>query len=117
MTTARCSKHRCNTAIAGFVRAHAPETVGDASGDNKNLETTIKKSIRLRRTQRVAIFLLTLAGCINYLDRSALSVANSMIRGEMGLSASEMGMLLSAFSMAYVLSQLPVACCLTASRR
>jgi sugar phosphate permease len=68
----------------------------------------MRKSPRLRRTQRVAIFLLTLAGCINYLDRSALSVANSMIRGEMGLSASEMGMLLSAFSMAYAFSQLPV---------
>jgi sugar phosphate permease len=68
----------------------------------------MNRSPRLRRTQRVAIFLLTLAGCINYLDRSALSVANSMIRGEMGLSASEMGMLLSAFSMAYAFSQLPV---------
>ena len=39
-----------------------PETVGDASGDNKNLETTMKKSTRLRHNQRVAIFLLTLAG-------------------------------------------------------
>ncbi|WP_353558015.1 hypothetical protein [Paraburkholderia terrae] len=61
----------------------------------------MQKSPRLRRTQRVAIFMLTLAGCINYLHRSALSVANNMIRGEMGLSASEMGVLLSAFSMAY----------------
>src|SRR5262249_48225176 len=51
---------------------------------------------------------LTLAGCINYLDRSALSVANSIIRADMGLSASAMGLLLSAFSIAYAFSQLPV---------
>jgi sugar phosphate permease len=38
-----------------------------------------------------------------------------MIRGETRLSASEMGMLLSAFSTAYGLSQIPIACCLTPS--
>jgi MFS family permease len=68
----------------------------------------MNRSPRLRRIQRAAIFLLTLAGCINYLDRSALSVANSIIRADMGLSASAMGLLLSAFSIAYAFSQLPV---------
>ncbi|HDR8923246.1 TPA: MFS transporter [Burkholderia contaminans] len=68
----------------------------------------MQASKKLRRIQRISIFFLTLAGCINYLDRSALSIANSTIRGEMGLSAAQMGLLLSAFSMAYAFAQLPV---------
>ncbi|MDR3095702.1 MAG: MFS transporter [Paraburkholderia sp.] len=68
----------------------------------------MQASKKLRRIQRISIFFLTLAGCINYLDRSALSVANSTISGEMGLSAAQMGLLLSAFSMSYAFAQLPV---------
>lgn len=68
----------------------------------------MNKSKRIVRIQRISIFFLTLAGSINYLDRSALSIANSVIRGEMGLSASQMGLLLSAFSLAYAFAQLPV---------
>lgn len=70
---------------------------------------TIKsgKSARLRRVQWIAVAFLTAAGIINYIDRSALSIANTAIRDEMGLSPSEMGLLLSAFSLAYAFSQLP----------
>ncbi|RAR53553.1 sugar phosphate permease [Paraburkholderia unamae] len=68
----------------------------------------MQASRKLRRIQRISIFFLTLAGCINYLDRSALSVANSTISGEMGLTAAQMGLLLSAFSMSYAFAQLPV---------
>ncbi|MDR5760880.1 MFS transporter [Caballeronia sp. LZ035] len=68
----------------------------------------MNKSKRIVRIQRISIFFLTLAGSINYLDRSALSIANSVIRGEMGMSASQMGLLLSAFSLAYAFAQLPV---------
>jgi MFS family permease len=49
-----------------------------------------------------------LAGIVNYLDRSTLSIANHSISQELGLSASQMGMLLSAFSLAYAFSQLPI---------
>lgn len=66
------------------------------------------KTPRLRRIQWVAVAFLTVAGIINYLDRSALSIANTAIRGEMGLSPAQMGWLLSAFSLAYAFSQLPV---------
>ncbi|MCG5075407.1 MFS transporter [Paraburkholderia tagetis] len=68
----------------------------------------MQASKKLRRIQRISIFFLTLAGCINYLDRSALSVANSTISGEMGLTAAQMGLLLSAFSMSYAFAQLPI---------
>ncbi|MFE1599060.1 MFS transporter [Methylobacterium sp. ID0610] len=66
------------------------------------------KSPRLRRIQWVAVAFLTAAGIINYVDRSALSIANTAIREEMSLSPAQMGWLLSAFSLAYAFSQLPV---------
>jgi len=66
------------------------------------------KSPRLRRIQWIALTFLTLAGIVNYLDRSTLSIANHSVSGELGLSASQMGLLLSAFSFAYAFSQLPV---------
>jgi MFS family permease len=66
------------------------------------------KTPRLRRIQWIAVAFLTLAGIVNYLDRSTLSIANHSVSGELGLSASQMGLLLSAFSFAYAFSQLPV---------
>jgi sugar phosphate permease len=66
------------------------------------------KTPRLKRIQWIALTFLTLAGIVNYLDRSTLSIANHSVSGELGLSASQMGLLLSAFSFAYAFSQLPV---------
>ena len=66
------------------------------------------KSPRLKRIQWVALTFLTLAGIVNYLDRSTLSIANHSVTQELGLSASQMGLLLSAFSFAYAFSQLPI---------
>ena len=62
-----------------------------------------------RRTQQaIALGLLFAAGVINFFDRASLSVANNTIRAEMHLSATEMGWLLSAFSLAYGIAQLPL---------
>ena len=58
--------------------------------------------------QITALVLLVLCGVINYLDRSALAVAYVLIRQELGLNATSMGVLLSAFLLAYALSQIPV---------
>jgi sugar phosphate permease len=66
------------------------------------------KTPRLRRIQWVAVTFLMLAGIVNYLDRSTLSIANHSVSGELGLSASQMGLLLSAFSFSYAFSQLPM---------
>jgi MFS family permease len=63
---------------------------------------------RIRKMQITALVLLVLCGVINYLDRSALAVANVLIRQELGLNATSMGVLLSAFLLAYALSQIPV---------
>jgi sugar phosphate permease len=66
------------------------------------------KTTRLRRIQWIALTFLTLAGIVNYLDRSTLSIANHSVSAELGLSASQMGLLLSSFSFAYAFSQLPI---------
>lgn len=70
-------------------------------------EAIIDKPARIRRIQTVTLVLLFIAGLVNFLDRSSLSVAGEAIRGELGLSATEFGVLLSAFSLSYGLSQLP----------
>ncbi|WP_081761498.1 MFS transporter [Methylopila sp. 73B] len=66
------------------------------------------KTARLVRIQWIAVAFLTVAGVINYLDRSSLSIANTAIREEMGLTPTEMGLLLSAFSLSYAFAQLPI---------
>lgn len=67
----------------------------------------LKASPRIRRIQRAALILLVLAGTINYVDRATLAIGGSTIRGELGLSIAEMGLLLSAFLWAYAFAQLP----------
>jgi sugar phosphate permease len=68
----------------------------------------LMKSPQLKRIQMVAVTLLVISGLVNYLDRSTLSIANQSIREELGLNAAQMGLLLSAFSLAYAFSQLPI---------
>ncbi|MGV7093388.1 MFS transporter [Siccibacter turicensis] len=65
------------------------------------------KPSRIKKIEAVTLILLFLAGIVNFLDRSSLSVASEAIRGELGLSATEFGVLLSAFSLSYGLAQLP----------
>ncbi|MFK8328630.1 MFS transporter [Pseudomonas sp. BJa5] len=62
----------------------------------------------LKKYQRITVVFLLLIGIINYLDRSALSIANTSIQKDMAISPSEMGILLSAFSIAYAFAQLPM---------
>ena len=69
---------------------------------------SIAKTSRIRRVQWIATGFLTVGGIVNYLDRSALSIANQPISHELGLSPVEMGLLLSAFSWFYSFSQLPI---------
>jgi len=51
--------------------------------------------------------LLVLGGIVNFLDRSALSIANTTIRGDLHLSATAVGALLSILSLPYGLAQVP----------
>jgi len=60
-----------------------------------------------RRHRTLAVTLLVIAGCVNYLDRSAVSVGNPNIRADLHLGYTQMGLLLSAFAWAYGLAQIP----------
>lgn len=62
----------------------------------------------LKKYQTLTVIFLLLIGIVNYLDRSALSIANTSIQKDMMISPSQMGILLSAFSLAYAFAQLPL---------
>src|SRR5471032_381417 len=64
--------------------------------------------IKIKKYQTIAVIFLLLIGIVNYLDRSALSIANTSIQKDMMISPSQMGILLSAFSIAYAFAQLPM---------
>ena len=49
----------------------------------------------------IVLALLSLSLLINYVDRSSISIAAPLIRNEFGLSASQLGILFSAFSWTY----------------
>jgi MFS transporter, ACS family, D-galactonate transporter len=53
------------------------------------------------------LFLLTISVLINYVDRSNLSIAAPLIKDELGISATQLGVLLSAFFWTYALMQIP----------
>ena len=57
--------------------------------------------------RNVAVGLLVLAGCVNFIDRSAVSIALPAIRADLHLSEGEAGLLLSAFAWSYAVAQLP----------
>jgi ACS family glucarate transporter-like MFS transporter/ACS family D-galactonate transporter-like MFS transporter len=64
----------------------------------------VTKRTSVRYVILLMIFLIT---TFNYADRATLSVTGSAMRGEFGFDAIRMGYIFSAFSWAYVLSQLP----------
>lgn len=55
----------------------------------------------------VILFFLFLVTVINYIDRSNMSIALPHLRDDLGLSPTQLGLVLSAFSWAYVIAQLP----------
>ena len=68
----------------------------------------LMKTEKIRKIQRLALFLLIVIGIVNYMDRATLSIANHAISEELGLTKIHMGYLLSAFSLTYAFLQLPV---------
>jgi sugar phosphate permease len=66
------------------------------------------KSPRVRRRQWLSVGLLTAVGTIFIVDRSTLAIANHDVSSDLHLSPTQMGLLLSSFSLAYAFSQLPL---------
>ncbi|MBE5253649.1 MAG: MFS transporter [Enterobacterales bacterium endosymbiont of Blomia tropicalis] len=68
------------------------------------------KDKRVTKTTHVRIWILCLIlflSVVAYADRSILSISGSAIKEEFGLSAIQLGLILSAFSWAYVIGQIP----------
>src|SRR6185436_803267 len=61
---------------------------------------------RMSTTQWRVLWLLVFSVCINYIDRGNLSVAAPQLIGEMHLTATQMGSLLSAFFWTYAVCQI-----------
>ncbi len=61
---------------------------------------------RITTRQWIVLLLLVLSVCINYVDRSNLSVSAPMLRSELGLTPTQLGLLLSAFFWTYALFQI-----------
>jgi sugar phosphate permease len=71
---------------------------------------TTEKNTRLNKKGKlrwVFVILLLLGAIVNYLDRANLSIANTVISKEFGLTHIEMGFLLSAFLWPYAIANLP----------
>src|ERR1700712_370281 len=69
--------------------------------------SSFKESPAMQRMQWLSLVLLVGSAIVNYLDRAALSIANVEVRQELGLNATQMGVLLSAFLLSYAFAQLP----------
>jgi MFS transporter, ACS family, L-galactonate transporter len=61
-----------------------------------------------QRRQWTAVVLCTMAIMVNYIDRATVAIANPDIRHEFGLSAAQIGALISVWSLCYAFSQLPM---------
>lgn len=62
---------------------------------------------KLNKLRWTFVILLLIGAIVNYLDRANLSVANTTIASEFGLSSTQMGVLLSAFLWPYAIANLP----------
>lgn len=61
------------------------------------------------RVRHLVLVWLCVATTIAYIDRGCLSVAEKLIRADLGLTESQMGLVMSAFFLAYALFQVPAA--------
>ncbi|MBV9548915.1 MAG: MFS transporter [Alphaproteobacteria bacterium] len=62
---------------------------------------------RRSRQRLVVLALITIATLVNYLDRTVMSVAAPLIRGEFHIDPSIQGVVFSAFSFSYAFAQIP----------
>ncbi len=74
------------------------------SKNTVNVDDVKQKPTKVRWMIAVMLFFIT---AINYGDRTTLGITGKFLQADLGLSASELGLLFSSFSIAYVLCQIP----------
>ncbi|WP_086639732.1 MFS transporter [Acetobacter okinawensis] len=57
--------------------------------------------------RHIVLFFLIIAGCVSYMDRTALAIVNTDIAKEFGLSYTSLGLVLSSFATIYMVCQIP----------
>ena len=62
---------------------------------------------QMTRMRWKVMFLVFLIATVSYLDRTNLSVAAPMIRAQLHLTPTQLGIIFSAFSWAYAIAQIP----------
>lgn len=68
-----------------------------------NPQSKTEFEAKMERRRNIVLFLLFLAGVVNYLDRAALSISAPFLTKDLGLSSAEMGIVFSCFSVGYAL--------------
>jgi ACS family D-galactonate transporter-like MFS transporter len=84
----------------------APMALGGENVRRSHLPTTlVNENNELSRPASRVVALLALAALINYIDRGNLSLAASLLKDELRLSPSQLGILLSSFFWTYAFFQ------------
>ena len=68
----------------------------------------VKNCARPTRTRFVVLAWLCAAAALAYVSRNAIAVAESTVRGDLGLTKQQSGWLMSAFFFSYALCQIPM---------
>ncbi|WP_158808536.1 MFS transporter [Beijerinckia sp. L45] len=78
-----------------------------ANGARPPLPASIA-SKRVKRHQRTALLFLIVSNGLNYVDRATVSIASPLIRRDLGLSLTQIGLVMSIFLITYSLMLLPI---------
>ena len=72
---------------------------------NEEIKPQVKTEFeaKMDRKRDIVLFLLFAAGVVNYLDRTALSISAPFIQKDLSLSAGQMGIIFSCFSIGYAI--------------
>lgn len=82
------------------------ETVKNIKSNNLGRNNNLGKN-KATRHRFFILGLLFIATAINYMDRANLSVAGATLQNDLGLTSTQLGLLFSAFTWAYVIAQIP----------
>jgi len=97
--------------VAAPLHRVAPVGARDGQRDAVNRFTSVKhkkkqevwRKVMSGRYRVIIAILLFLVGMINYMDRAAIGILAPHIRGDLGLSTSQLGVIFSAFFLGYAI--------------
>lgn len=94
--------------MAVFARLFASSTLAGAKSDGSSAMAQTEDNSQSLRAFSPTVVLLAICLLINYIDRGNLSIAAPLLKDELGISASQLGILLAAFFWTYTAMQFVV---------